>query len=531
MRKAWLFMLMLVFAALLVVGCSGGGTEPSSSTTQEEPKGETSSSSSQQEGAIDEDATVIIGIADQVVTLDPANYRSRITESVIRNIFDGLVTRTPDGKVVPMIAESWENPTPTEWIFTIREGVTFHDGSELTVEDVIFTFERTITEGAIDGNTSPRKGLIEPLVAVEKVDDRRVKFILSEPWPILITMLPHHQIVPKAYVEKVGDAEFAKNPIGAGPFKLKEAKLDERIVLERYDNYWGGKPKIKTRVFDIIPENNSRIAALQSGSVHRIQGVSPELIPQLEASGDIEVKTANGTRVYMVEMNTQKPPFNDVRVRQAMNYAVDMEKIVELILGGYGKALKGPILEESFGINKNLPGYEYNPEKAKQLLAEAGYPDGFSVVIDTKDTTNQVALAVASQLREIGIDAQIRVWEWGVLQPLIQKGERMMYLTDWGNSTQDPYDFLNPKLRTNDRGNYSFYSNPRVDELLNAASIETDVQKREQMYREAQEIIFEEAPWIFGYSMMEIEAGVKKLKNWQPASDGMLNMHEVYMEK
>lgn len=527
LKKSWLSMLAIMLCLSVVIGCSGGGSAPA--PTQSQPQSE-GGSGGEQGSSADEDATVIIGLSEQILTLDPANYRSRTTESVLRNIFDGLVTRKPDGTVAPMIAESWENPTPTEWIFTIRDDVTFHDGTPLTVEDVIFTFERTITEGAIDGNTSPRKGLIEPLTAVEKVDDRRVKFILSEPWPILISMLPHHQIVPKAYLEQVGDAEFAKNPIGAGPFKFKEARLDERIVLERYDDYYGGTPKIKTLVFDIIPENSSRIAALQSGAVHRIQGVSPELIPQLEQSGNIEVKTANGTRVYKVEMNNQQPPFDNPKVRQAMNYAVNMEQIVDLIIGGYGKALKGPVLEESFGLNKDLPGYEYNPEKAKQLLAEAGYPDGFSVVIDTKDTANQVALAVATQLRDIGIDAQIRVWEWGVLLPLIQNGERTMYLTDWGNSTQDPYDFLNPKLRTGDRGNYSFYSNARVDELLNAASIEVDVQKREEMYYEAQEIIYEEAPWIFGYSMMEIEAGVTNLKNWEPASDGMLNMHDVYLE-
>lgn len=531
LRKTLFIFVAVVLSFALLVGCNGGGGDTSSSTPENQNANTNeSNSSAEQSGTADKDATVIIGISAPVLTLDPANYRDRTTESVLRNIFDGLVTRTPDGSVEAMIAESWENPTPTEWIFTIREGVTFHDGSDLTVDDVIFTFERTITEGAIAGNTSPRKGLIGPLVGVEKVDERRVKFILEEPWPILISMLPHHQIVPKDYLEQVGDEEFAKSPIGAGPYKLKEASLDERIVLERYDDYYAGASEIKTLVFDVIPENSSRIAALQSGSVHRIQGVSPELIPQLEKSGNIEVKSANGTRVYKVEMNNEKAPFDDLRVRQAMNHAVNMEVIVDLILEGYGNRLAGPILKESFGLNKDLTAYEHNPEKAKQLLAEAGYENGFSVVIDTKDTENQVALAIATQLRDVGIDAQIRVWDWGVLLPLIQNGERMMYLTDWGNSTQDPYDFLNPKLRTDDRGNYSFYSNARVDELLDQASIEIDAQKREQMYYEAQEIIYNEAPWVFGYSMMEIEAGVQNLKNWEPASDAMLNMHDVYLE-
>lgn len=531
MLKKYFFIIAIVMLSFsLIVGCSGGNNNSSSENEETKDSGSTSEKTEAPSDGADEEATVIVGIPAPVLTFDPANYRDRTTESVLRNIFDGLVTRNPDGTVEAMIAESWENPTPTEWIFTIRDGVKFHDGSDLTVEDVVFTFERIITEGAINGNTAARKGLIGPLVGVEKVDDSRVKFILEEPWPILIAMLPHQQIVPKDYLEKVGDEEFARNPVGAGPFKLKEARLDERIVLERFDDYYTGPVKIKTLVFDVIPENSSRIAALQSGSVHRIQGVSPELIPDLEKSGEIEVKAATGTRVYKLEMNNLKPPFDDIRVRQAMNHAVNMDIIVDVILEGYGKRLAGPILEESFGLNKDLEAYEYNPEKAKQLLTEAGYGDGFSLVIDTKDTGNQIAQAVASQLREVGIDAQIRVWDWGVLQPLIVDGERSMYLTDWGNSTQDPYDFLNPKLRTNDRGNYSFYSNERVDELLNQGSTEIDVQVREQLYYEAQEIIYNEAPWVFGYSMMEIEAGVKSLKNWEPASDGMLKMHNVYLE-
>ncbi|WP_017380643.1 ABC transporter substrate-binding protein [Paenisporosarcina sp. TG-14] len=520
MKKKFHFLLILA-SAFFIAACSPG-----------QQSNESSSESGKEDGkkVVNEDSTVIVGIASPILTLDPANSRDRVTESVLRNVFDGLVTRAPDGTVEPQIAESWDNPTPTEWTFTIREGIKFHDGTPLTIEDVVFTFERIINEGSINGETSPRKGLLGPLTKVEKVDEVTVKFTLEEPWPIIIQMLPHQQIVPKAYIEEVGDEDFAKNPIGAGPFMVKSASLDERIELERFDDYYGGKQAIKTLVFDVIPENSSRIAALQSGAVQRIQGVPPVLVSQLEQQDDLEVKTANGTRVYMIEMNTNKPPFDNEKVRQAMNYAVNMDEIVETMLEGYGSRLAGPLLQEAFGLNEDLKPYEYNPEKAKQLLTEAGYADGFSVVIDAKDTQSEVVQAVAAQLREVGVDAQIRVWDWGVLGPLIENGERLMYMTDWGNSTQDPYDFLNPKLITEDRGNFSFYSNKRVDELLNDASIELDVDKRKDMYYEAQEIIYDEAPWIFGYSMFEIEAGVKNLKNWEPATDSMLKMHDVYLE-
>lgn len=529
MKKSLVLFVVIVLA--FVTACSGGGNSVNQGSNNEQPTvDEVNQAEGNQEA--NQDATVMIGIPDPVLTLDPANYRDRTTESVVRNIFDGLVSKQPDGTVAPLIASSWDNPSPLEWVFTIRDDVKFHDGTPMTVDDVLFTFERLITEGAVSGNTSPRKGLMGPLTAVEKMNDNTIKFVLDEPWPILIQMLPHQQIVPKAYIEKVGDEEFAKNPIGAGPYKFKQANLSELIELERFDDYYGSPVQIKNLVFRVIPETSSRIASLLSGEVHRIQGVKPEHIPSLEAAENIEVKTADGTRVYMIEMNVNQAPFDNKLVRQAMNHAINMDSIVDNMLVGYGQRLRGPLLEEAFGLNTNLSPYAYDPEKATALLKEAGYEAGdISLIIDVKDTESEIAEAVASQLRQIGIDAQTRVWDWGVLLPLIKNGERMMYMTDWGNSTQDPYDFLNPKLRSDDRGNFSFYSNDRVDELLNQASTEIDREKRENMYFEAQELIYDEAPWVFGYSKLEVEAGLKSLKNWEPAIDSMLSMHESYLEE
>ena len=196
----------------------------------------------EEEKAVEDDYTLVVGLAQTILTLDPANHRDRVTETVIRNIYDGLVTRTPDGKVVPEIAESWENPEPTIWEFKIREGVKFHDGSTLTVEDVKFTFDRIIKENAMEGETSPRQGLLGPLKEVEIVDEH-CPLYLEEPWPILLAMLPHQQIVSKAYVEEVG-SDIATRPMGTGPFKFVEGSIDERIVLERFEDYYGGSPDI-----------------------------------------------------------------------------------------------------------------------------------------------------------------------------------------------------------------------------------------------------------------------------------------------
>lgn len=528
--KKWFVVSLTVFIVLLsVTACSNGGTK-----NAEDTKNAASSQESQSKDTNapeNENATVIVGIKGPVLSLDPANHRDRVTESVLRNIYDNLVTTDVNGKIIPKVAESWENPTPTEWVFNIRKGIKFHDGSDLTAADVKFTFDRIITEGAIDGKTAARKGLLGPLKEVQVIDDNTVKFLLDSPWPIFLTMLPLEQIVPKAYMEKVGLKGFLEKPIGSGPFKLVQAKLDERIALERNDGYFEGAPKIKNLAFDVIPESSSRIAALTAGEVQRIHALSPTLVSQLESDKNIEVKVADGTRVYMLEMNTQKPPFDNVKVRQAMNYAIDMNSIIKQILSGYATRLAGPMLSNAFGINTDLKPYEYNPAKAKQLLQEAGYPNGFSVVIDTDANDKEVAEAAAAQLRSIGIDATSRVWDPGVLKPMMLKGERQMFMGDWGNSTMDPYDFLNPKLKTKDRGNYSLYSNPRVDELLTKGESELDPEKRKAMYKEAQQIIYDETPWVFGYSMKEIEAGVKALKGWETRPDGMLYMDKAYLEK
>jgi peptide/nickel transport system substrate-binding protein len=488
--------------------------------------------------AFPQDKTLVVGIMSSVLSLDPANHRDRVTETVIRNMFDGLVTRTPDGRIVSEIAESWKNPSPTVWEFKIRRGITFHNGDSLTAEDIKFTFDRIITENAIDGKTAMRKGLIDPLQKVEKIDDYSVRFQLSSPWPILLAMLPHQQIVPKKYLENVGTKGFLVKPVGAGPFKFVEGKLDERIVMERYDKYYGGSPEIKPLgppplkrvLFEVIPETATRIAALQAGKVHIIQNVPPHMVETLKRDPNVAVKTALGTRVQMFEMNVNQPPFNDVRVRRAMNHAVNMDIIVEKILGGFGKRMAGAILPNGLYFNEALKPYRHDPALAKKLLAEAGHPKGFPLVIDTIDTYKEVCEASAQQFRAVGIEASVRIWDWGVLRPLALNGERKMVFQSWGNSTLHPYDLLNPKLMSKDRGNYSQFSNPELDDLLKKGSVETNPDKAKEIYLKAQYLIYNEAPWVFGYVPMEIEACSKNVENWVPSSDSRINLHRVSLK-
>ena len=448
------------------------------------------------------DYTIVVGIPEAVATLDPAMHRSRVTETVLRNMFDGLVTRTPDMEIVPEIAESWESVSPTEWVFKIREGITFHNGEVLNADDVVFTYDRILKEGGVDGQTSPRQGLLGTITSVEKVDDYTVRFILSKPWPVFLSMLPNQQIVPKDYITEKGDAYFAENPVGAGPFKFVSANLSEEVIMERYDDYYGGAPDLepvgtapaKRVIFKVIPEPSSRIAALQAGEINIMQDVPASSVDLLKSSDNVVVKTISGTRVNFFAMNVTKKPFDNVKVRQAMNYAINIDEIIKSVLEGSAKAMAGPVLTDSFAYDQTLKPYGYNPEKAKQLLSEAGYPNGFSLVIDCEAPEKEIAEAAAIQLRNIGVDASTRVWDWGVLSPLLDSGERQMVMNYWGNSTMDPYDLLNPMFMTDGPGNYCKYSNSKIDQLLTEAGSIVDVDERKSEYDEVQQILYNDAP-------------------------------------
>ncbi|HHY95975.1 MAG TPA: peptide ABC transporter substrate-binding protein, partial [Firmicutes bacterium] len=268
--------------------------------------------------------TIVVGMkTNKIVTLDPAMHRERDTETVIRNMFDGLVTRTWDGKVVPEIAESWGNPADNIYEFKIRQGIKFHNGEKLDADDVVFSFERILQEGAIAGQSSPRKGLLGPLEKVEKVDPYTVRFTLKNPFPVFLQALVHFQIVPKDYVKKVGDQKFAEKPVGCGPFRFKEGRLDEQIVMEKFDGYYGGSPdlppvgpaKVQRAIFRMMPDPTVRVAALKAGEVHIIQQVPPDMAADLAKDAGVQVKGVPGTRVYAIEMNVAKPPFDDVKVR------------------------------------------------------------------------------------------------------------------------------------------------------------------------------------------------------------------------
>ncbi|MCS6854506.1 MAG: ABC transporter substrate-binding protein [Elioraea sp.] len=482
---------------------------------------------------------VRVGFSQDALTLDPANHRNRETQTIIRNIHDGLLTRDPDMRIVPEIAESWRAIDAKTYEFRIRANIRFHSGDMLTAEDVAFTFNRLVRDGAMGGQTSPRKGLLGPMQEAVAVDERTVRLILGEPWPILPAMLPFQEVVNRRHVARVGQEGMQTRPDGCGPFRLAEWRRGEAIILERFDGYYGGSPDIPPVgpalvdrvIFRILPENAARVAALLAGEVDIINELPPSAMRQVEASPNALVAKVNGTRTFFVALNNAKAPFSDVRVRRALNHALDKQAIIARILNNTATPLRGVMSPDAFGFNPDLPEYRHDLARARALLAEAGVAEGTELVLDTTAALKEVAEAIAALLSRTGLRVRAQVWEGAVLTPMWQdparRRDRDMLLTSWGNASLDPSDIMVPTLRTGGRGNTAGFSNAEVDALLDAAETELDQAKRAAMYRRAQAIVADQAPWIFLWLPQDIYGVSKRIAGWRPQADSRINLHRV----
>ena len=486
------------------------------------------------------DDEILIGYTSDALTMDPANHRARTTETILRDLYDGLVVRNSKMEVVPQIAESWKQLDTLTYDFVLRKGVKFHNGDLLTAEDIKFTFDRIITDGAIDGQTSPRKSLLGSLKEVKILGPYKVRFILEKPWPVFPAFLPWQEVVSKKFVESVGSKGVATKVNGTGPFKLVEWIRGNRIVMERFDDYYGGassiqpvgKAKVKRLIWQIIPENASRVAALLSGEVDIINDVPTHSIKQIERNSNTRIMTVNGTRSFFLAMNNTRPPFNNINVRKALCHAINVDLIIEKLLNGNATRLNSILSPDAFGHNPNLSQYEYNPTKAKKLLAEAGYPGGIDIELDVTSALKDIAEAISANLADAGIKAKVKVWEKSVIGPTWKKPvkTRDMYLTSWGNGSLDPVGIMTPVLRSKGRGNYPGYSNSKVDELIDKAMVEVDRKKRASYYQKAESILNDEVPMVFLWLPKEIYGVSARLGGWGPKADSQINLHDAYIK-
>jgi len=480
---------------------------------------------------------IIISETADTNALDPKYIKGRQSQDVLRVMFDSLYHRDNNMQIVPWLATSYENPDELTWRFHLRQGVKFHNGNDFKANDVKFTLGRLVED---DSQFSTRKYVDR----VEVVDDYTVDIITKEPYAAFMTRVVLWHMTDEEYFNEVGAEGFGSNPVGTGPFTFVEWAKDERVVFEANRDYWGGSPKIKTVIFTPIPEEATSIAALEAGDVDII-GVPPEYVDQ--APEGIEVVTVPGTRAYFLAMNVNVEPFDDVRVRQAMNYAIDVESIIENVLNGLARRLDNPLLPEAFGYIAT-PVYSYDPDKAKSLLAEAGYPDGFEMKIDARPSYKELAEVLVGQLSALGIKVNVVLTEGAAFTALYEPGFTQTYLGSWGNSEADADGMLSKQFYS-DRYScnllgpegetgfgdlargcyYTGYANAEVDAAVVAAARDTDPEKRKEYYATAVKIIVEEAPWLFLYNPVEIFAHRDRVQGWAPRSDDLIILDEAWV--
>jgi peptide/nickel transport system substrate-binding protein len=370
---------------------------------------------------------------------------------------------------------------------------------------------------------------------VDILDDYTVRIITKKPCPYLDAelCLAGSMIAPK-YLQEKGPVHLSTNPVGTGPYKLVRWIKDDQLVLEANENYWRGSPKIKRVIFRPIPEATTRVAGLQTQELDIIVNVPPHLMRLMDWKGRSFVSKAPSARVIFMGFNTlQGGPVADRRVRQAIAQAIDMETNIKKILGGNAILLGSPLTKNHFGYDPNVKPYAYNPEKAKKLLAEAGYPNGFDFVLNSPNgrylNDKEMAEAVVGDLRKVGINASVRTPEWGILLSMMYSHNAYpAFLIGWGNTSFDADYTLSPYFRTGQA--LSEYSNPKLDALIDHGATTMDKKKRLKIYSQAAKVIKDDLPVAWVYQQIDIY-GVNERVNWKARTDERLVAFDMSFKK
>jgi peptide/nickel transport system substrate-binding protein len=464
---------------------------------------------------------IVIAQGADPTTLDPHMHAENYTFAVVHNIFDHLVRRfVRDGQLAhePGLATSWTTVNPTTWEFKLRPNVRFHNGEEFNAEAVKFSIERVLNPE----QKARWRWAFADIERVEVVDPLTVRIVTKVPFPTLVTNLAFCMpIVPPRYVREKGDAHIATNPVGTGPFKFVRWRKDDELVLEANEAYWRGSPRIKHLVFKGIPDESTRVAALTTGQVDIARGVPPSLERTVAEHPRTRIaKVPSALNIHIVLDTLKDGPLKDRRVRQAINHGVDKEGIIRTILEGNGGAVGGPLTPVMFGFAPEVKPYPYDPERARRLLAEAGYGQGLSLTLNSPNgrylKDKEVNEAIAGQLGRIGIRTQVAVHEWGSYVGKWPEGLVPMYMIGWAG-TWDADGILYPLLRSGQR--FSRWSHPDFDALVDKARRTLDPNARLALYRQASRLAHDEAPWLFLFHGMDIYGVSRAVADWEPTSD------------
>lgn len=459
-------------------------------------------------------------------TLNPTKVARTQSRNVYATMFDALIHRDPELVLQPALAESWGWVTDTSLELKLRSGVKFHDGSDFTGDDVKYTIEQAmLPESAHAGN-------LERISSIEVPDPLSVTITTSEADPLLIGRITDIiYIIPAAYHQEVGDEGFEQNPVGTGPFVFSEWVKGDHVTVTANPDYWDGPPAIQTVVIRSIPEATTRVSTVQSGGADLGIYVPVALVPPLQEDSSVELLIGSSPDAIYLGMAVTNEILADQRVRQAINHAIDVSAIATRLGGEDAVVIGGYILPGMIGYDPALEPYPYDPELARELLAEAGYADGFEVVFDVPDgrvpSPNDTAAIVASYLLEVGITANIQLHAFDEFADYLYQRNGKALTGLWyfhgKSSTLDPDDLVGASFHTGGRWNWGGVNNPDLDVMLDQAYAETDEEQRAALYTEIDQVIKEQAYYVPLYQLVAYYVvNPSDEWNWEPRPDELV---------
>jgi peptide/nickel transport system substrate-binding protein len=475
--------------------------------------------------------TLVVGLVAEPVNLDPAQVTDLNSNRVGRRIVETLVTFPDEStQIVPGLAESWTiSKDGLKYTFKLRRGIAFHDGTPFDAEAVKFSIERQIVaEHPFNklGKYPFANYFFGNVKAVEVVDPQTVEFSLKEPRASFLAVLTAGaaSIVSPTAVKKLG-VDYPLSPVGTGPFKFVSWERGQRVVLEKNTSYWKHPVRVDRVIYRPIVEDQARLTELLTGALDLIVGTPPDFVAQLESNPKITLLKQVGAHVWYLGINNQKKPFDDKRVRQALNYAVNKDAIVRDVLKGTGSLSRGPVLPNTWGADPALKAYPYDPERAKKLLAEAGFPNGFATTLWVPESGSGMQSPVAmstviqSNLKAVGVNVTLQTMEWGAYLAKLRTKEQDLFALSWMAGNEDPdmvmYPLLHSSQWTPNGPNRALYKNEKYDDLLHQARLTTDQKKRAELYRDAQRILVDDAPWVFVDHEIQTAAHAKRVQGFK----------------
>jgi peptide/nickel transport system substrate-binding protein len=445
-------------------------------------------------------------------------------------IVEALFWVDPHGEEFkPLLATSYELESPTSVLVKLREGVKFTNGEPMNADAVVHSFGVFI-----DGKQTPAYARVaDPFASIAKVDDLTVRITLKYPYPPIELALSQLYITPPKYWTEVGLEAYGQKPVGTGPFVFASWTRDDKLVMTKNDAYWGKLPEgIDEIVWRPVPDDTSRAAGLTTGEYHVASNLAVTSAKEMETNPDVTLVPVPSYRIYQVILSSleeHKSPLLDKKVRQALNYAIDKESIIENLFFGNGVMLQGQVLRQpQLGFNAQLQDYPYDPAKAKAMLAEAGYPDGFEITFKFPSgryaQDREVSEAIAGMLGEVGVKTNMVVLEPGEFLRQLRNKELwpMAYL---GLAPQDDPDLQVSQYHSSWR--YAYMKNAELDALIDAGKQEMDREKRAQIYKDAMTLMHDEAPIIFLFGGVDFYATTKRLQNFMARGDGRFFFYDT----